>query len=80
LGDLLRSVKPIYKAGALPITPTGLVNEGSLVACEARSSAELHDGRTYDNEYHFLFTVEGERIASVREYSDTLRMKETFAS
>lgn len=80
LGTLLRAVKPLYRAGALRITPSSMISEGDLVACEASSHAELQDGRVYANEYHFLFEVAGDRIRRVREYSDTHHMLETFSA
>lgn len=79
LGNLLTAVKPLYRAGALRITPSAMIAEGDLVACEAESFAELQDGRVYANRYHFLFEVAGERIRRVREYSDTHHMLETFS-
>lgn len=78
LGDLLRSVKPLYEEGRLPITPTEMIAEGSRVACEALSNARLWDGRTYANQYHFVFDIHEDCIVKVREYSDTQHMVETF--
>lgn len=78
LGRLLLQVAPLYTEGRLPITPVSMIAEGSFVACEARSRSDLIDGRTYANEYHFLFEVAGEKIRQVREYSDTQHMVETF--
>lgn len=80
LGNLLTAVKPLYRAGALRITPSTMIAEGDRVACEADSFAELQDGRVYANQYHFLFEVAGERVRRVREYSDTHHMLETFSS
>ncbi|MFS0736650.1 nuclear transport factor 2 family protein [Sphingomonas sp. 1P06PA] len=80
LGNLLTAVKPLYRAGALRITPSTMIAEGDLVACEAESYAELQDGRVYANQYHFLFQVAGAHIRRVREYSDTHHMLETFSS
>ncbi len=80
LESILRQVKPMYRAGALRITPSSMIAEGDRVACEATSHAELQSGRVYANEYHFLFEVAGDRIRRVREYSDTHHMLETFSS
>ena len=43
------------------------------VIVEERMQATLANGRRYDNTYCFVFVLEGERIARVREYMDTKR-------
>lgn len=78
LGKLLRSVKPLYKTGALKIIPNSMIAEGEYVAVEAESFAELTTGRIYANQYHFIFKVENGKISHVKEYSDTQHMEETF--
>ena len=78
-GDLLRAVAPIYKHGALRITPSSMISEGNLVAVEAESFAELTTGKTYNNQYHFLVEVAGDKVRRVKEYSDTHHMLETFS-
>jgi ketosteroid isomerase-like protein len=57
LGETLRQVKPLYTSGALEIRPTSMLAEGNQVAVEAVSHANLVNGRTYNNSYHFLFEV-----------------------
>lgn len=80
LGDLLRAVVPLYKDGALKIWPTSMIAEGNKVAAEAESFAELNSGKTYNNRYHFLIELEGGKVRSVKEYSDTHHMLETFSA
>jgi ketosteroid isomerase-like protein len=77
-GALLQSVKPIYKEGALEITPSSMVAEGDRVAVEAACHAELTDGRVYANRYHLLFELRGGRVLHVKEYMDTQHALETF--
>ena len=79
LGELLRAVVPLYKAGALKISPTSMIAEGNMVAAEAESYAELTNGKIYNNRYHFLVEVAGDQIRRVKEYSDTHHMLETFS-
>ncbi|GAC1576464.1 MAG: hypothetical protein NVS3B5_08020 [Sphingomicrobium sp.] len=79
-GNLLRAVGPMYKHGALRITPSSMIAEGNLVAVEAESHAELTSGKTYNNQYHFLVEVAGDRVRRVKEYSDTHHMLETFSN
>jgi uncharacterized protein len=78
LAPLLVGANAGYKAGALRITPTGMIAEGDKVAVEATGFAEMLDGRIYDCQYHFLITVRGGKIGEVREYMDTQHAKETF--
>jgi ketosteroid isomerase-like protein len=80
LAPLLVGANAGYKAGALQITPTGMIAEGDKVAVEARGFAELLDGRIYDCQYHFLITIRGGKIGDVREYMDTQHAKEIFFS
>lgn len=47
--------------------------DGETVVVEERMQATLANGRRYDNAYCFVFVLEGERIARVREYMDTKR-------
>lgn len=45
--------------------------EDDRVSCEAEGRSELVNGRAYNNEYHFLFYIEGGRIVGIREYMDS---------
>jgi ketosteroid isomerase-like protein len=80
LGDLLRAVVPLYKEGALKIWPTSMISEGNKIAAEAESFAELNSGKIYNNRYHFLIELEDGKVRSVKEYSDTHHMLETFSA
>ena len=79
LGDLLRAVVPLYKEGALKIWPTSMIAEGNVVAAEAESYAELTSGKVYNNRYHFLVELAGDKVRRVKEYSDTHHMLQTFS-
>lgn len=46
-------------------------DDGSVVA-EYRSESELHDGRSYDQQYCTIFSVRGGRLVRMREYLDPL--------
>lgn len=46
---------------------------GDMAIVEERMQATLSDGRTYDNDYCFIFEFEGSLIRQVREYMDTRR-------
>ena len=51
----------------------GVHADGSTVVVEETMRATLSNGRQYENDYCFVFTVSGQRIAQVREYMDTQR-------
>ena len=78
MGQLLAGVVDVYKQGALPVTPLAWTIENNRVAVEAESYAELKNGKVFNNSYHFLFELNGNRITRVKEYSDTLHMYQTF--
>jgi len=80
MGELLSGVVDFYQEGCLPISPGVMTAEGNRVAVEATSCSQLKNGKVFQNAYHFLFEVEGKRIMSIREYSDTLHMYEIFVS
>jgi ketosteroid isomerase-like protein len=71
ISEILMSLVPPTRDG-LAITPKSMVAEGDKVAVEAESYGVLGNGRIYNNEYHFLVEVRGGKIASVREYLDTM--------
>jgi ketosteroid isomerase-like protein len=49
----------------------GVHADGDVVIVEERMRATLPNGRPYENDYCFVFTVAGDRIREVREYMDT---------
>lgn len=80
IGELLSGVTSAYKQGALPVRVLGMTAEEDRVAIEAESYAELHNGKIFNNQYHFLLKVADEKVIQVREYSDTLHIYETFVN
>jgi ketosteroid isomerase-like protein len=72
-GALFRQMK-----SGLDMKIIGLVAEDDKVAAEIRSHANLTDGRTYENQYHMLFTLRGGKIVEVKEYADTLLITNMF--
>jgi ketosteroid isomerase-like protein len=77
---LLEQVTGVYKKGALQFTLSSMIAEGNRVAAEVESYAELHNGKVYNNLYHFLFEIEDGRIKSIKEYLDTQHMHDTFVA
>jgi len=58
--------------GPIRIEPRNWTAEGDRIALEAESFVDTRNGRTYNNLYHFKFKVRDGKIASVREYLDTM--------
>ncbi len=77
-GALLAGVKDAYRSGPLRITPKGMIAENGKVAVEAESYGELMNGRIYNSQYHFLIETRDGKIASVKEYMDTLHAQQIF--
>lgn len=51
----------------------GIYADGETVIVRERMHATLANGRSYENDYCFFFTLSGERISLVLEYMDTQR-------
>jgi ketosteroid isomerase-like protein len=78
MGALLESVVPLYKGGALRITPLRIVAAGDRVAVEAEGYAELTNGRVYNPQSSFFFALADGKITEVREYLDTQHAHQIF--
>ena len=56
----------------------GMIAEGDEVAVEAKTDAQLNNGKRYDNAYHFVFVFRGSLIAEVREYCCSYLVADCF--
>lgn len=63
----------------IDFTILSMTAEEDRVSAEAKGRSVLVNGTPYDNEYHFLFTVQGGRIVQIREYFCTKLTEEAFA-
>lgn len=77
IGNLIGSVAEGMPAG-LKLEPRGWTIQDNRVALEMESFGELWDGTSYNNMHHFMITVDRGRICCVREYMDTLHVKNVF--
>jgi uncharacterized protein len=75
--NTFRSMFAAYSNG-LDMKIINMIGEGDSVAAEARSHATTRSGKTYANEYAFIFKIRDGKIASVREYTDLMHVQETF--
>jgi ketosteroid isomerase-like protein len=60
------------------ITVERVVVEGTSAAAQFRAQGSTLSGKTYDNRYAFLMTVEDGRITEMREFFDTQHVSDTF--
>ena len=65
-----------------PAVPNGMQTEirrvygdGDAVLVELTNRAKTAKGRDYENEYCFVFELEGGKIRRIREYTDTAKAK-----
>ncbi|MFB5761221.1 nuclear transport factor 2 family protein [Paenibacillus medicaginis] len=66
--------------GPLQIVPTGWTIQGDRVAVEAYSTMKLKSGRRYQNHYHFLFELRGDKIAVYHEHHDTAHVNDVLVN
>ncbi len=71
--QIVNSIQQGFPAG-LRLEAGSMIAEGDQVAVEVESSGEHVNGRTYNNKYHFLITIENGQISYVKEYMDTLHL------
>lgn len=65
----LSQVIPVIRS--MRFTIEGITEQGERVAVQLSGNAELANGRTYINHYHFLFIARDGLLHQVREYTDT---------
>lgn len=64
----------------LKFTALSMVGEGDKVAVEATSEGKHISGKTYTNEYHFLFEFRGGKLLRLKEYMDTERVTDVLCA
>ena len=75
----IRGILDVFPNG-IQFTVKSMVAEGEKVAVEASSLGEHVSGKTYSNDYHFLFEFRDGRLVSLREYMDTERVTEVLCN
>jgi len=68
---MLSAVRNTFTPGTVRHEILRTVAEGDTVVIETRMQATQPDGRRYDNQYAFVFTIVHDRIAEIREHVDT---------
>ena len=77
IAALIENVKEAFP-DRMKLTPSGWTCEGDRVALEMESYGVKTTGTVYNNFYHFLVVVSGGKITAIREYLDTLHVKQVF--
>ncbi len=77
-GEMLGELSKLTRTGAIGLTPRAWTVQGDRAAVETESYAELHNGRVYNNRYHFVFTVRDGKISGIKEYLDTEHTRAVF--
>jgi uncharacterized protein (TIGR02246 family) len=77
LDDFLAAAMSHYEPGSVSVEQTSLIADGDRVVVEWTSRARTRAGAPYENYCIAVFTVRDGRIASVREYMDTLYAQRT---
>ena len=76
-----------FMSGVGQLFPEGLKSEinkthcdGDTVILELTNRGKVSNGKNYENEYCFVFELEGGKIRRIREYVDTQKAKEILFS
>ena len=72
----VRMLKNMHKAlpQGMAYQIIGITAEHDRVAVEVEAEGAWKDGRPYRNTYHFLFCVRDNKVATIREYMDTMQI------
>ena len=80
---LYRSVPAMLKSifpGGLAFHIDAIIAEGDRAAAEVRSEGTFDGDQVYSNDYVFLFTFRDERISSVAEHLNPLRVPKALGT
>lgn len=69
-----------YQPDSVQLEVTAMIAEHDHVVLQWTSRASTRDGRPYENDCIGVFTIRDAQIAAVREYMDTLRLGDVFAT
>lgn len=70
----------LFESGSLTIELTSIVSTGPTVAIEWHAVGRSASGNPYDNEYALFFHLADGKITAIREYCDTLHVKDALYS
>ena len=79
IADMVTGVRGVFPDG-LQFEIVTLTAEHDRVAAEATALGRHLSGQTYDQRYHFLFTIRDGKIESAKEYYDTMHANDVLCS
>jgi uncharacterized protein len=65
--------------GGLKTEIRRVYGEGDVVVMELSNKGQSAKGKPYDNEYCFVLEFENGKVRRVREYTDTVKVREVFS-
>ena len=65
-------------AGEAKVDVLSLTAEEDRVSMEVVSHMPLKNGKTYNNKYHFMFTVKDGKVVNMKEYMNTRHVVQTI--
>lgn len=71
IDEFLAPVRGVFKPGDPKVHVTALMSDGDMVAAESYSTGGLQDGRTYRNDYCWVFRLKDGKVARLHEYMDS---------
>lgn len=72
LQDFLLPIRAQFEPVAMDVRVDSIVSNDRMAMAESRTVGKMKSGQIYRNRYCWSFDIEDGRIASVREYFDTL--------
>ena len=75
---MLGAVSAAFVPGSQRVHVKRLLAEGEVAMAETRMTARRPNAPDYDNEYVFVFELQGGRIAELREHVDTRTAASAF--
>lgn len=80
--DFVGALSTVFEnaAGDLTFEYREITGEGDRLAIVAMGDMPMKDGRRYQSNYHFLIHFRDGKIASGKEFLDTLHVNEIFGA
>lgn len=81
-GSYLKNLPELLKnaSGPLKLVYHEITGESDRLAIVAQGDLPMKDGRHYRNNYHFLLRFRDGKIASGKEFTDSLHINEIFGA
>lgn len=76
LKDRLTAMRASFKNNTMQLKPIDIIEGNGALAVELDGLAETNLDKMYTNKYCLIFKMANEKIASVREYNDSVHVTE----